>query len=104
MREKEYHKAVGGWLSQSFTDVEHEVRLPSGRRPDFIAHTPFHSYVIEVENSWSNHDIKDGLGQAQIYGAETGFVPVLVFPADDVDEGDLTLLDAYEYAPIIETV
>lgn len=91
MSEREFHKLVAAWLSESFADVEHEVYLEgSGHYVDFIAHTPFHSYAIEVEDSWDS--IYDGLGQASMYGAETGHIPVVVFPADTVDELELEIV------------
>lgn len=100
--EVEYHKLVAAWLAESFSYVEHEVILPSRRRPDFVAYTPFGSYIIEVENSWQ--DIKDGLGQCRMYAAETGFEPVLILPADDVQWDELESLQNDECAPHIETV
>lgn len=82
--ESEFHDAVAAWLLDAFVHVEHEPTLPSGRRPDFIAYTPFESYVIEVENSGSSaSDAYTGIGQAEIYALETDYQPVLVFPATD---------------------
>lgn len=82
--EAAYHDVVRAWLRESFASIDHEVTLPSGRRPDFIAHTPFESYVIEVENSASS--LYDALGQAAVYAEETGHTPVVVFPADDAPD------------------
>lgn len=79
--EAAFHDHVAAWLSESFVDVAHEPTLPSGRRPDFIAHTPFRSYVIEVENT--SETLYNAIGQASVYAAETGYRPVVVFPADD---------------------
>lgn len=81
LSESEFHDAVAAWLLDSFQHVEHEPTLDSGRRPDFIAHTPFHSYVIEVENSGS--EVYEAIGQATIYALETDHQPVIVYPADD---------------------
>ena len=85
MTEAEYHDLVASWLSESFADVEHEARLESGRRVDFVAHTPFQSYAIEVEDGHSNKELYNGIGQAIIYARETGFEPVLVLPAPGWD-------------------
>lgn len=90
MRESKYHELVAAWLDESFSDVEHEVTLDSGLRPDFVAYTPFDTYVIEVENTASNSDVYNGLGQCQVYAWETGYTPVLVLPADDGYDGPLS--------------
>lgn len=85
MKESEFQDRVAEWLYESFERVEAEVTLESGKRPDFIAYTPFHSYVIEVENSSAS--LYEGIGQAGIYSIETGHEAVLVFPADaEIDE------------------
>lgn len=82
--ESEFHKKVAEWLNESFEVVEHEVTIESGKRPDFIAHTPFHTYVIEVENT--SDTLYRAIGQVGVYSVETGHDPVLVFPADaDID-------------------
>lgn len=82
MLESDYHRLVAAWLDESFSDVEHEVTLDSGRRVDFVAHTPFASYVIEVENNNDGSDLYNGVGQAAVYAEETGHEPVVVVPAD----------------------
>lgn len=88
LSEADFHELVAAWLAESFAEVEHEVTLPSGRRPDFIAHTPFHSYVLEVEDSADS--LYDCIGQAAVYAEETGHDPVAVFPADDApDPGEI---------------
>lgn len=79
--EAEFHDRVSEWLAVSFQKVQHEVTLPSGRRVDFIAHTPFESYCIEVEDSADS--LYNAIGQAAVYQAETGHTPVIVFPAED---------------------
>lgn len=78
--EAEFHIAVRSWLLAAFEHVEHEVTLPSGRRPDFIAYTPFESYVVEVESSGGK--VYEAIGQISVYAHETGHTPVVVFPAD----------------------
>lgn len=84
MNEADFHELVAAWLRESFADVEHEVVLDSGRRPDFIAHTPFDSYIIEVEDSADS--LYNAIGQAVVYSKETGMTPVIVFPASDAPE------------------
>lgn len=86
MTEAQFHELVAAWLRDSFVEIEHEVTLPSGRRPDFIAHTPFVSYVLEVEDS--RDTLYDAIGQAAVYAEETGAEPVVVFPADDAPHPD----------------
>lgn len=86
MTEAEFHGLVAAWLREAFVDVEHEVTLPSRRRVDFIAHTPFHSYVIEVEDSADS--LYNAIGQSAVYAGETGHQPVAVFPADDYPQPD----------------
>lgn len=101
--EADYHRLVAAWLRDSFSDVEHEPRLPSGREPDFRVSTPFDSYVLEVENDFA--DLYNGLGQTSVYGVETGLDRVLVFPADTVDDADLLEdLQMADHTPEIETV
>lgn len=85
--ERDYHEAVAAWLDASFALVEHEVTLDSGLRPDFIARTPFESYVIEVENGTGNGELYNGLGQCLVYSQETGLTPVLVLPAEHGYDG-----------------
>lgn len=81
--ESEFREAVAAWLADAFVVVDAEPTLPSGRRPDFRAVTPFETYIIEVENNGRDlGDIYTGLGQVEVYAQETGDVPVLVFPAD----------------------
>lgn len=86
MSEAEFHDLVRAWLAESFAAVDHEVTLPSGRRPDFIAYTPFESYVLEVEDSADS--LYTAIGQAAVYFEETGHRPVVVFPADDAPDPD----------------
>lgn len=88
MTESEFHELVALWLEESFARVEHEPRvsLPESAAgsyliPDFIAHTPFDSYVIEVEDDIDS--LETGLGQALRYADLTGFEPVVVLPADE---------------------
>lgn len=112
--EKRYHRLVRSWLADSFADVVHEPELRSGLEPDFLAHTPFGSYVIEVENTWNLSDIYNGLGQLEVYLAEIQADPavfavqggVLVVPADEVDADDARYdaLVAADHTPHIETV
>ena len=83
--EAEFHTAVRSWLLAAFEHVEHEVTLESGRRPDFIAHTPFESYVLEVESS--GEKLYESIGQALVYAHETGYEPVVVFPASSPPDG-----------------
>ncbi len=87
MSEADFHKLVRSWLLDSFVQVEHEVTLESGRRPDFIAHTPFESYVIEVEDSADT--LYNAIGQSAVYEEETGLQPVVVFPVDDAPDFEL---------------
>ena len=84
--ESDFHDLVAAWLRDAFADgaVEHEVTLPSGRRPDFVVHTPFESYVLEVEDSADS--LYDCIGQAAVYSEETGYRPVGVFPATDAPD------------------
>lgn len=84
MREAKFHDLVAAWLREAFVDVEHEVTLPSRRRVDFVAHTPFASYVIEVEDSADS--LYNAIGQSAVYSRETGHRPVAVFPADDAPD------------------
>lgn len=101
--EDKFQELVYSWLSESFAHVEAEVVLEdSGRRPDFIAYTPFDSYVIEVENDWTS--IKDGLGQCVMYEAETDMTPILVLPADTVDITELEIIESVEHSPKIITL
>lgn len=102
--EEKYHKLVRQWLYESFADVDHEVVLESRRRPDFIAYTPFGGYVIEVENTFDSQDLYDGLGQVMTYGMETGLTPVVVFPADEVEEPEFSNLSDYTEGIFLETV
>lgn len=86
MSEADYHRLVAAWLRDAFVDVEHEPRLESGYRPDFLAHTPFGGYAIEVEDDATT--LYNGLGQALVYARETGYEPIAVFPADaDIEPG-----------------
>lgn len=85
--ERGYHEAVASWLDQSFAMVEHEPVIDSGKEPDFVAHTPFDSYVIEVENGTEDRELYNGLGQCLVYAEETGLVPVLVLPAEHGYDG-----------------
>lgn len=101
VKESEYQQAVAAWLAESFADVEYKPYLDSGRIPDFIARTPFESYVIEVENEWEPYM---GIGQAEVYAAESGHEPVVVFPADEVDPEDFSLLSGVENVPRLVTV
>lgn len=92
MGEATVQRLVAAWLRESFADVEHEPRLPAtGRVPDFIAHTPFESYVIEVEHG-SFEDLFTGLGQAYAYAQFTDHTPVVVLPADEVEDPEFTEL------------
>lgn len=101
--EQRFRELVVAWLSDSFADVEAQPTLSeTSHRPDYIAHTPFESYVIEVEDSWDS--IYEGLGQAHLYAAESGHTPVAVFPADEVDAEELAILDADGEAPRIVTL
>lgn len=84
--ERDFHRAVAGWLAQSFEDVDHEHTLESGRRPDFVAYTPFGSYVMEVESTGDK--LYESIGQALVYAKETGHSPVIVFPAHDPPNPD----------------
>lgn len=86
MLEAEFHTLVAAWLRDAFVEVDHEVTLPSGRRPDFVAYTPFDSYVLEVEDSAGS--LYDCIGQCAVYAEETGYTPVGVFPADDAPDAD----------------
>lgn len=79
--EKEFHNAVSSWLYESFQEIEHEEYIESGKRPDFMAHTPFESYVIEVEDTADT--LYRAIGQVGIYAAELGYEPVVVFPAEE---------------------
>lgn len=90
--EEKFQERVQAWLADGFQLVEEEPTLDSGRRPDFIAHNPFNSYVIEVENS--KESLYNGIGQGIVYARETAFDPVVVFPAEEVDEDTLPLLEA----------
>lgn len=102
MKESRYHGLVEAWLAEAFADVEHEVVLPSGRRPDFIAYTHWESYVIEVENGFDS--IQEGIGQARMYASETGHTPIVILPADDLQQPEYDNLQADPDAPIFETV
>lgn len=88
--EKQYHKIVLGWLEDSFVQVDYEPRLDSGREPDFIAYTPFSTYVIEVENDFES--IKSGIGQAVMYSGETGHNPIVVFPHHTIEEPEYSYI------------
>lgn len=86
--EKRFHDLVAAWLAESFADVNHEVRidLPEDAEgsyvvADYVAHTPFQSYVIEVEDTV--HSLETGLGQALRFADLTGHAPVVVFPAEE---------------------
>lgn len=92
MTEADFHSLVAAWLSESFADVEHEPTLESGRRPDFVAHTPFESYVIEVEDGWES--VYTGIGQAEGYAGELDVEPVVVVPADEIEEPEYTHLSS----------
>lgn len=92
--ERDYHTAVASWLAESFADVEHEPVIDSGHEPDFIAHTPFDSYIVEVENGVDNAELYNGLGQCLVYSQVTGLKPVLVLPADHGYEGP------FQYGPV----
>lgn len=102
MKESEYRKLVLVWLEESFVEIEANPTLESRRRPDFIAYTPFNSYVIEVENTFE--DVFIGIGQATYYASETGHTPVVVLPADNVEEPEFTYLRENDDTPLIETV
>lgn len=87
MTETDFHELVAAWLRDSFTDIEHEIRidLPDDAAgsyviADFIAYTPFQSYVIEVEDNVGS--LETGLGQALRFAELTDHVPVVVMPAD----------------------
>lgn len=79
--EVDYHDRVHEWLEESFANVRHEPLLASGREPDFLALTPFESYVVEVENGTSNAELYNGLGQCLVYADEAEADPILVLPA-----------------------
>lgn len=79
--EADFQELVAVWLSESFAAVDHAPTLDSGRRPDFVAHTPFRTYAIEVEDS--SESLYRGVGQAGVYATELDAEPVVVFPADD---------------------
>lgn len=103
MNEDKFQEAVAAWLTQAFETVEEEVRLDStGHYVDFVAHTPFNSYAIEVENSWDS--IYSGIGQAMTYAAETGHDPVVVFPADEINDTEAHLLRSHPDTPRIVAV
>jgi hypothetical protein len=91
LSESAFHTAVAAWLLDSFQQINHEPTLDSGRRPDFVVHTPFRGYVVEVEDSADT--LYTGVGQALVYARETGFQPVVVFPATDAPPPD-TVPDA----------
>lgn len=91
MNEEDYHDLVRTWLYKNFENIYHEFYLPdSGRFVDFLVSTPFGGYVIEVEDTFE--DVFDGIGQVTYYAAETGYEPVVVLPADDIDEPEFTYL------------
>lgn len=92
--EEKYHKKVDKWLAESFADVDHEPTLESGLHPDFIAYTPFDSYVLEVEDGDSLSELYNGLGQCLVYSSQTGHEPVLVLPSDIEYDGPM------EYGPV----
>lgn len=101
--EAHFHGLVAAWLRDSFADVEHEPTIESGREPDFVVHTPFQSYVLEIENTFD--DIYNGVGQAAVYSVEMGLERIVVVPADTIDEPDLLAgLQAAPWAPHIATV
>lgn len=102
IQESEYQKRVAEWLRESFSDIEHEPTLESGRRPDFVVHTPFESYVLEVENTFD--EIYNGIGQTSVYGVETGHTPLVVVPADTVTEPLFTQLSEDPDVPEVESV
>lgn len=80
MRETDFHNVVKEWLGKYFSNVHHEVTLPSGRRVDFVVETPWQTYAVEVENSTG--DLYNGIGQAMVYASETGYKPVIIMPDD----------------------
>ena len=84
--EADFHRAVRAWLADAFEIIEHEPVLSSGRRPDFIARTPFESYVLEVESTGDR--VYEAIGQAGTYSVETGYEPVVVYPAHDPPDAD----------------
>lgn len=88
--EAEFHNLVATWLSESFEYVEHEPYLDSGRIPDFVAHTPFETYAIEVEDNWEA--VYTGVGQAEGYAAELDAEPVVVIPATAVEQPEYSHL------------
>lgn len=100
--EAKFQELVAEWLAEDFADVESEVYLDSGRRPDFVAYTAFESYVIEVEDNFDS--LYQGIGQVMTYAAETGYIPVLVFPADSVDQEDFVTVREYSDQVRLETV
>lgn len=100
--EDKFHELVASWLKESFSEITHEPRLESYREPDFIVSTPFQSYVIEVEDTFE--DIFTGTGQAMYYGAETSHEPVIVIPADEVEEPEYSYLDRDPDVPHIVTL
>jgi hypothetical protein len=102
MSEKEYHKLVAAWLDKKFAEVKSEPFLEEMRRfPDFVAHTPFESYVIEIEDDFES--ITTGIGQAEMYAAESGYTPVVIIPANEVKQPEYDYL--VEHAcPMIVTV
>lgn len=100
--EEKFQELVAVWLSESFADVEAEVTLSTGDRPDYIASTPFASYVIEVENS--GDEIRNGIGQVMDYYSITGYEPVVVVPADSTDFEELKRYQSTARLPLIETV
>lgn len=100
--EKKYHELVAVWLYESFADVEHEITIASGNRPDFIVSTPYEDYVVEVANDQKT--IRMDMGQVIDYASELGMTPIVVIPADAVEEPQFSRLNESELAPIIETV
>lgn len=102
MKESEYHRIVAAWLRDSFSEIKHEPRLESGHRPDFVVYTPWNSYVLEVEETFE--EIREGIGQSVEYASETGHIPVVVIPGEEVQYPEYEWLQASPYAPLIEAV
>lgn len=102
MSEVEYRELVAAWLADNFVDIEHEVYLSdTGRFVDFVVRTPFERYAIEVEEDFES--LTTGIGQTEMYAAELDATPVVVIPADVIEQPEFDLL-VENAAPIIVTV
>lgn len=94
MTEADFQDAVGTWLREHFIHVKHEpVLSDTQREPDFVVHTPFETYAVEVEDSFEN--LYRGLGQAIGYAAEVDGVPVVVLPATVIEEPEFSYIQRY---------